>query len=102
MRSMTRFHALASARAGSITIARLNVVAQSSSERVTPCRFVSWTFGSGFFATRRRNLAITRPFAWFRGSPQLVVQEADRGRQRLLGVGLVIGAERVFLVAERV
>ena len=30
---------------------KLNVVAQSSSDRVTPKMLVSWMFGSGFFAT---------------------------------------------------
>jgi hypothetical protein len=48
---MTGTHAAASGRAGSNTIARLKIVAQSSIVRVTPVMLVSSSEGSGFCAT---------------------------------------------------
>src|SRR5215218_2789714 len=47
-------HADASGRAGRITSVRWNIVDQSSSVLVTPLRLVSFSDGSGFFATAER------------------------------------------------
>src|SRR5207249_7965945 len=54
IRRATGTHADASGRAGRITSVRWNIVDQSSSVLVTPFRLVSFSDGSGFFATAER------------------------------------------------